>query len=157
MQQYSCLSSLYNILFLYHLILVPSLSLVTTCTTYLISNAQYYAILNNFSHCVVPESIHTVPMEGHWKFLGGRGVLQSSVSNHGHRTKFLISFWQVCDMFLPTLRWPPFKLANQNVSTGEGRVVTCHVGFPTIDNSACHRPCILIGQMQHQAIRKLIN
>ena len=26
--------------------------------------------------CVVPEKIHTRPMEGHWKFLGGGGVLR---------------------------------------------------------------------------------
>ena len=26
--------------------------------------------------CVVPEKIHTHPMEGHWKFLGGGGVLK---------------------------------------------------------------------------------
>ena len=25
--------------------------------------------------CVVPVTIHTHPMEGHWKFLGGRGIL----------------------------------------------------------------------------------
>ena len=28
-------------------------------------------------HCVVPEKIHTPPMEGHWKFLGGGGVLKA--------------------------------------------------------------------------------
>ena len=26
-----------------------------------------------FIHCVVPEIIHTHPMEGHWKSLGGEG------------------------------------------------------------------------------------
>jgi len=25
------------------------------------------------SYCIVPEKIHTHPMEGHWKFLGGLG------------------------------------------------------------------------------------
>ena len=38
---------------------------------------------------------------------------------------------------------------------GELDVAKCHVGFPTIDNSASHSPCILIGQMQREAIRKL--
>ena len=28
-------------------------------------------------YCVVPEIIHTHPMEGHWKFLGGGGVLKA--------------------------------------------------------------------------------
>ena len=28
-------------------------------------------------HRVVPEKIHTPPMEGHWKFLGGGGVLKA--------------------------------------------------------------------------------
>ena len=28
-------------------------------------------------HCVVPEQIHTHPMEGHLKFLGGEGVLKA--------------------------------------------------------------------------------
>ena len=26
-----------------------------------------------FSYCVVPEIVHTLGMEGHWKFLGGVG------------------------------------------------------------------------------------
>ena len=28
--------------------------------------------------CVVPEKIHNHPMEGHWKFLGGRRVLKAT-------------------------------------------------------------------------------
>ena len=28
-------------------------------------------------YCVVPEKIHTYPMEGHWEFLGGGGVLEA--------------------------------------------------------------------------------
>ena len=28
-------------------------------------------------NCVVPEKIHTLPMEGHWKFLGGGGMLRA--------------------------------------------------------------------------------
>ena len=28
-------------------------------------------------NCVVPEKIHTLPMEGHWKFLGGGGILKA--------------------------------------------------------------------------------
>jgi len=31
------------------------------------------------SHCVVPEKIHTHPMEGHWKFLGGRHLKSQNV------------------------------------------------------------------------------
>ena len=27
--------------------------------------------------CVVPESVHTPPTEGHWKYLGGGGVFKS--------------------------------------------------------------------------------
>ena len=30
-------------------------------------------------HCVVPEKIHTHLMEGHWKFLGGGGVLKAKL------------------------------------------------------------------------------
>ena len=26
------------------------------------------------AHCVLPENVHTPPMEGHWKFLGGGGL-----------------------------------------------------------------------------------
>ena len=29
-----------------------------------------------FHHCVVPEKSHVHPMKGHWKFLGGGGVLK---------------------------------------------------------------------------------
>ena len=32
-----------------------------------------------FSHCVAPESIHTPPTEGHWKFLGGGGVFKANL------------------------------------------------------------------------------
>ena len=46
-------------------------------------------------------------------------------------------------------------LANQNVRTGGSGVVKRHVGFPTIDASASDSPCILIGQMQPETIRKL--
>ena len=46
-------------------------------------------------------------------------------------------------------------LANQNVRTVGGGVVKRPVGFATIVNSASHSPCILIGQMQREAIRKL--
>ena len=34
---------------------------------------EFIVLLN----CVVPEKIHTHPMEGHWKFLGGGGVLKT--------------------------------------------------------------------------------
>ena len=30
--------------------------------------------------CVIPENIHAPPMEGHWKFLGGGGVLKAKQS-----------------------------------------------------------------------------
>ena len=26
------------------------------------------------AHCVLPENVHTPPMEGHWKFLGDGGL-----------------------------------------------------------------------------------
>ena len=51
---------------------------------------------------------------------------------------------------LGALRWLPLKLANQNVRTGEGRVVECHLGFSTIDTPTSHSPWILIGQMQEK-------
>ena len=51
------------------------------------------------------------------------------------RQSFLISFWQLCGIFLTTFWWLPFKLANQNGRTGGGWVVKHHVGFPTIGNS----------------------
>ena len=35
------------------------------------------------------------------------------------------------------------------------RVVELQVGFPAIDNSTSHSPCISIGSMQREAIRKL--
>ena len=41
------------------------------------------------------------------------------------------------------------------MKTGGGGVVKRHVGFPTIDTSAAHSPCSLIGQMQQEGIRKL--
>ena len=47
-----------------------------------------------------------------------------------------ISFWQLCDIFITTFWWFPFKLANQNVRTGGGGIVKCHVGFPTVDSCA---------------------
>ena len=53
--------------------------------------------------------------------------------------------------FLTTFRWLPFQLVNQNVRSVGGGVVKSHVAFPTNDNSASHRPCILIGQMQRKA------
>ena len=74
------------------------------------------------------------------------GPIQSSASNGSHLAKFLISFCQLCDIFLTTFWWLPFKLANQNVTTGVGGVLKRHVGFPTIGNSASHCPCILIGR-----------
>ena len=35
--------------------------------------------LNSSAHCVVPEKIHTHPMEDHWKFLGGGGILKAKL------------------------------------------------------------------------------
>ena len=53
----------------------------------------------------------------------------------------------VCDNFVTTYCWLPFKLANQNGKTMGGRVVKCHVSFLTNDNSASHGSHIFIGQM----------
>ena len=47
------------------------------------------------------------------------------------------------------------KLANRNTKASGGGILKCHVGFPTIENSTSHSPCILIGQMQREAIRKM--
>ena len=38
-----------------------------------------------YMDCVVPEKIYTHPMEGHWKFLGGGGIL---------KTKFLEEMYE---------------------------------------------------------------
>ena len=39
-------------------------------------------------NCVVPEKIHTHPMEGHWKFLGGgRGVLKAKFLEEKYENK----------------------------------------------------------------------
>ena len=81
--------------------------------------------------------------------------LQSSASIRDHSIKFFIIFWQLCDVFWRTFWWLPFKLANQNATTGGGGVVKRYVGFPAIDTSVSHSPCMLIGQMQWEAIRKL--
>ena len=35
-------------------------------------NVGFSLIIQNLQ-CTVPEKIHTHPMEGHWKFLGGGG------------------------------------------------------------------------------------
>ena len=46
---------------------------------------------------------------------------------------------------------------------GEGGIVICHVGFPAIDNSAFHSPCILIGHLKktllggHGSVRLTVN
>jgi len=37
--------------------------------------------------CVVPEKIHTHPMEGHWKFLGGGGVLKAKILEAKYEAK----------------------------------------------------------------------
>ena len=66
--------------------------------------------------------------------------LQSSTSNHGHPTKFFISFSQHCHIFLKTFWWLPFKLANQNAGIGGGGVIKRHVDFLSIDNSGSHSP-----------------
>ena len=63
---------------------------------------------------------------------------------------------KVCDMLLSTFWWLPFKLFNQNARTGGRRVVKHYVGFPKIDNCASHSLCILIGQVQQEAIRKML-
>ena len=38
-------------------------------------------------HCVGPEKIHTYPMEGHWKFLGGGGVLKAKFLEEMYENK----------------------------------------------------------------------
>ena len=48
-----------------------------------------------------------------------------------------------------------FETGRSNARTGGGGVVKRHVGFLPIDNSASHSPCILIGQMQREAMGKL--
>ena len=55
-----------------------------------------------------------------------------------------------------TFWWFPFKLANQNVTTGGGGVDWRHAGLLTINTPASHSPCILIGQMQQGANTKLL-
>ena len=37
--------------------------------------------------CVVPEKIHTHPMEGHWKFLGGGRVLKAKCLEEMYENK----------------------------------------------------------------------
>ena len=39
------------------------------------------------ANCVVPEKIHTHPMEGHWKFLGGEGVLKAKFLEEMYENK----------------------------------------------------------------------
>ena len=39
------------------------------------------------AHCLVPEKIHTHPMEGHWKFLGEGGVLKANFSEAMYENK----------------------------------------------------------------------
>ena len=42
------------------------------------------------SHCVISENIHTSPMEGHWKFLGGGGgggVLKAKLLEEKYEAK----------------------------------------------------------------------
>ena len=40
------------------------------------------------TYCVVPESINTLPMEGHWKFLRkGEGVLKAKLLEEGAKQK----------------------------------------------------------------------
>ena len=43
---------------------------------------------------MVPESIHTTPTEGHWKFLGweGRGVLKAKILEEKHEAKLELNF-----------------------------------------------------------------
>ena len=36
---------------------------------------------------MVPESMHTTPMEGHWKFLGGRGLLKAKLLEEKYKAK----------------------------------------------------------------------
>ena len=40
----------------------------------LLSNCE-----DHFTHCAVPENIHTHPMEGQWKFRGGGGVSKAKI------------------------------------------------------------------------------
>ena len=37
------------------------------------------SIYSMYSYCALPEKIHTHPKEGHWKFLGGGGVLKARI------------------------------------------------------------------------------
>ena len=37
--------------------------------------------------CVIPENIHAPPMEGHWKFLGGGGVLKAKLLEEKYEAK----------------------------------------------------------------------
>ena len=76
--------------------------------------------------------------------------LHCCTSYHCPCTKFLISLQQLCDIFLKTFYWLPFKLTYQNVRPVGGRVFKHDVGFSTNDNSASHCPCNLIGQMQQK-------
>ena len=39
------------------------------------------------NHCVIPESNHTPPTEGHWKFLGGREVLKAKLLEEKYEAK----------------------------------------------------------------------
>ena len=57
--------------------------------------------------CVVPEHIHTLPMEGHWKFWGGRGSLRPKVLKE-------------CVDLNWNLQWGSFKSKNPCCEGGGG-------------------------------------
>ena len=60
--------------------------------------------------------------------LSKKSFLQSGASNHDHPPKFMISFWQLYDIFLTTFWWVPFKKDSWSARTGKGEV-KCHVDF----------------------------
>ena len=43
------------------------------------THVNYFNNDTIINDCAVPEKIHTHPMEGHWKFLRGRGVLKVKI------------------------------------------------------------------------------
>ena len=47
-----------------------------------------YLLVKQKENCVVPEKIHTHPMEGHWKFLGGGEVLKAKCLDRSNLWKW---------------------------------------------------------------------
>jgi len=89
----------------------------------------HFCRISVFMHCVVPENIHTLPMDGHWKFWGGEG-LKSQNFQKKVWIKLKWNFWrggwvpsekpsvgELC-IFSGTTHWPlKTKLKHANQTT----------------------------------------